>query len=88
LYPDRNAPAVVRNMAPAIGREDHFDTIAVARHRLVNSIVHEFLDQLMKTGLVRRSDIHTGTATDRFEALEDLDLISRITVGGRLGCHT
>ncbi len=42
--------------------------------RLVDGIIHDFIDQMMQTALVRGADIHARTAAHGLQPLENLDL--------------
>ena len=70
---DRDAPAVVVDLASAVGEQGDADAGAVARHRLVDGVVDDFPDQVMEPGQAGRADVHAWPFADRVEALEDLD---------------
>src|SRR5262249_5958347 len=75
---DGNAAAVVDHPAPAVGQERHVDARAEPRHRLVDRVVNDLANEVMQTRETGRTDVHAGPFTDRFEALEDLNLISTV----------
>ena len=51
------------------------DLIAVARHRLVYAVVHDFLHQMMHPARIGRADIHPGADAHRFQPFQHLDLV-------------
>jgi hypothetical protein len=44
----------------------------------VHRVVEDFGDEVVERALVGAADIHTGTAADGLQALEDLDILGRI----------
>src|SRR5882672_4289587 len=63
--------------------ERQVDLRAKAGQRLVDGVVHHFVNQVMQAARGRRPDVHAGPLAYRLEALEDLDRISAVIV---LGC--
>ena len=57
------------------------DCVAVATQSLVNRVVDDFVNQVVKTGGACRADIHRRTLSNRLKALKDLDFVSPIFVG-------
>ena len=55
---------------------------AVAGQSLVDGVVHDLVDQVVQAPRPRGADIHAGTFTDRFQALQDLDLVAAVLVVG------
>lgn len=49
-------------------------------HRLIDSVVHHFPDQVVQTPFPGGTDVHTGALTNGFEPFEDLDGISAVLV--------
>ena len=47
----------------------NLDGVAIARERLVNRVVDDFVNQMMKSQFSGRADIHRGTLADRVAAL-------------------
>jgi hypothetical protein len=60
--------------------KDDPDRVAPTGERLVDAVVHELDDEVVQTTEVRGSDVHPGASANRFEALEDLDLVGRVRV--------
>ncbi len=80
---DGDATAVVGDAAPAVCPDNHLHPVAVTRHRLVDRVVDELLDQVVEAGLVGRADVHPGPAPDGFKPFEYLDVLSGV---GRRRC--
>ena len=73
-----DAAAVVCHAHTAIGHERYFDVVGMASHSLVARVVEDFRNEVVETGDIGRTDIHTRATTDRFEALEDRDLLGTV----------
>ncbi len=83
---DRDAAPVVDDPYPTVGLEGDLDVIAVARQGLVDRVVHDFVDQVVKPPLARRADVHAWPLTDGFEAFEDGDGAGVVsTIVGKAG---
>ena len=78
MHPDRDAATIVQNRHGFVRVEDDADGVAPASKGLVDAVVHELDDEVVQTTEVRGSDVHPGAAANRFEALEDLDLVGRV----------
>ena len=82
---DRHAAAVVLDDDRPVSLDRHLDHRRMAGHRLVDRVVDDFPDQVMEAAGIGRADIHARTASNRFEALEDLDRRGRVVGSTRLG---
>src|SRR5204863_6255874 len=60
------------------------DRVAEARDRLVDRVVHDFVDEVMEPSLTGRSDVHAGALANRLETLEHGDVCGRVARGRRL----
>ena len=69
VHVDRDAAAVVGDADAAVVLQHHVDAGGVARHRLVDRVVHDLLDQVVQTALTGGADVHAGPLADRLEAL-------------------
>jgi hypothetical protein len=66
----------------------HDDGVAVARHRFVDAVVDDLVDEVMESTLRRVPDIHTGALSNGLESLKDGDVLGVVTrwaVGVRRG---
>ena len=75
---DRDAAAVVGHAAAAVGEQRDVDPGAVAGHRLVDRVVDDLVDEVVQTGRAGGSDVHPGAFADRFEALENGDVLGGV----------
>ena len=72
-YSRGNAASVVGDCDRTVFLYLHENGVAKARHGFVDGVVHDFVDEMVKTALVRGTDIHAGTLSDRFKTFEHLD---------------
>ena len=75
---DRHAASVVGHATAAVGEQGHVDARAVTRHRLVDGVVDDLVDQVVEARRAGGSDVHPGPLTDRFETLENGDVLGGI----------
>ena len=75
---DRNPAPIVGHGEIAVGGQLDFDKARVAGQRLVHRIVDGLGEQVMQRLLVGAADIHAGTAPDRLEPLQHLDVVGRV----------
>ena len=50
--------------------------VAITGQGLVDCIVDDLIDQVVKTRHARRADVHAGALPDGFQTLKNLDLTS------------
>ena len=79
---DRDAAAVVDDGDRVVGMDRHLDRVAVPGQRLVDGVVDDLVDEVMKATHPGRADVHAGALADRLEALEDGDVLRSVTVLG------
>ena len=70
----RYSPAVVRYANLAVLLDGYPHHRAVARHGLVYTVVHHFVDQVLKPTLVGAPDVHPRPPAYRFKPLQNLDI--------------
>ena len=58
--------------------EGHLHEIGTPRKSLVDRVVDDLEDQVVKAPRARRADVHARAQPDRLEALEDSDVFSGI----------
>ena len=75
---DRDAAAVVDDAHAAVGQDRDVDVVAVAGERLVDGVVDDLVDEVVEAARTGRSDVHARPLANRFEALENLDVISAV----------
>ncbi len=77
----RYAAAVVGDGDGLIGVDRDTDLTTVSRLRFVNRVVHDLPHHMMQTGdVVNVADVHPGAFADRFQTLEDLDVLRVVGV--------
>ena len=75
----RDPPPVVDDRHRVVGVDRDRDGVAVARQRLVDGVVYDLVDEVMKASQAGRADVHARTAAHRLEALQDGDVLSVVT---------
>ena len=75
---DRDAAAVVGDGAAVVRVEDDADAVAVAGERLVDGVVDDLVDEVVKAARAGRADVHAGTLAHRFQSLEDGDVLGAV----------
>ena len=74
LNVDRNAAAVIHNGDGVALVDRHLNFRAVARERLVDGVIHNFVDEVMQAAHRRRADVHARALAHRLQSFEHLDL--------------
>jgi hypothetical protein len=64
-----NPAAVVVDGDRVVGVDRYGDVVAMPRHRLVDGVIHDFVDEVMKAVDVRAPDVHRRALPDRLQAL-------------------
>ena len=79
----RRDPAAVIGDGDLVRLVDpEIDAVARAVHRLVDGVVEDLADKVMQAAEIGRADVHAGTAADRLEAFEDLDVLGAVRRSG------
>ena len=81
----RDSPAVVPHRQAAVGVDRHFDLPAVATHRLVDAVVHDLPEEVVKPDLSRGPDVHRRADPDGLEPLENPDVLAGVALARRCG---
>ena len=72
---NRHTPTVVPHRHGLARMDDDIDLVAVAGQRLVDGVVDELLDHVMKPGaVVGVADVHSRSFANGFKAAQDLDI--------------
>ena len=77
-----NATAVVDHCHRTVDVDGDVDLVAETRQRLVDRVVDHLVDEVMQSGWSGRPDVHRRPLADRFQTLENLDLVRAVV---RLG---
>ena len=75
VHAGRDAAAVVLHPHGIVLEDGHLDVRAEAGHRLVDTVVDDFVDKMVETSFTDVSDIHGGALADRLETFQDLDTV-------------
>ena len=75
---DGNAAAVIDDRDRIVAMNRHVDETRVARERLIDGVVDDFVDEMVQTARAGGADVHAGAQADGFEALEGLDVVAAV----------
>ena len=75
---DGDAATVVFDRAGAVFVDGHVDLVAKPAESLVDGVVDDLPDEVMKAARAGRADVHARALADGLEALEHLDVFSGI----------
>ena len=82
VYSGGNAAAVIADGNASVLMKRHLDMRAYARHRLVYGVIHNFINEMMKSPLGGTSYIHSRTFADRLQSFKHLNLTLVINLSG------
>ena len=80
---DGDAAAVVGAGHRPVGVQGDRDLGAVPGERLVDGVVEHLPDEVVEATRARRSDVHAWTPSNRFETLENGDVVGAVGLGQR-----
>ena len=83
---DGDTATVVPNGDRVVFADPNLDFAAVTRKRLVDGVVDNLVHEMMEAAGAGGADVHAGTHADRFETLQNLDVLARIMTGLSF-CH-
>ncbi len=55
--------------------QPHLNVVAVAGQRLIDGVVHDFIDHVVQAVVVGRADVHARALAHRLQAFQHLDLL-------------
>ena len=84
---NRYSPAVVEHADTIVIVNGDVDLVAIAGHGLVNTVVHDFVNQVMQTGDIHVSNIHCRPFADRFQAFQYFNIIFGIITCFKIFFH-
>jgi hypothetical protein len=79
VFFNRDPSSVVNYPATPVGQQGDVNTRAIARHGLVDGVVHDLPDEVVEARRAGRADVHTGSNAYWFEALKNGDVTSTVT---------
>ena len=74
----RNTAAVIADKYGIVRFQFQFDPVRVASDRFVHGVIQDLCDQMVQGRIIGAADIHTGAATHRLQAFENLDVLGGI----------
>src|SRR6266436_3861563 len=77
---NRNTAPIVFDGNCTISMNSNTDSISIPCHHFVYTIIDNFVYEMVKSTLVCRSNVHTGTYAYGLQAFENLDILSAITI--------
>jgi hypothetical protein len=69
----RDSAAVIGDLDVSGFGDYNLDAVAVTCESFINRVVDNFIDEVVKSSGSGRSDVHTGTLANCFEAFQNLD---------------
>ena len=69
-----NTATIVDYADTAVFAHEDFNVVTVAGERLINRVVDDLIDQVVKTTGTGRTDIHTGALANCFKAFKNLNI--------------
>jgi hypothetical protein len=70
---DGDAAAVVDDGDRVVDVNRHVDAVAIAGERFVDRVVDDFINEVVKSHVARRADVHRGAFAHGVPAFEDRD---------------
>jgi hypothetical protein len=74
VYVSRDTTTIIDHTTRSISMEYDLDIFGMTCHSLIDRVVDDLPDEVMKTSLISRSDIHTGSFSDWLQTFEYLDI--------------
>src|SRR3990172_8418220 len=75
---DGNAPPIIGDSGGAVRTQLNIDVFTKTGERLVDAVVDDLVDKVMKTSRAGASDVHARTLPDRIEPLQNGNISSCI----------
>jgi hypothetical protein len=83
MHPSGDASPIVNDGHAAVDMDHDLDRLTESGHVLVNTVIDDFINEMMKTIDAGAADIHRGPLPHRIEPFKDFDLIRAVAI--RLG---
>ena len=74
----KTSSSVVGDADDVVVQQLDGDEVAVARHRLVDRVVDDLVDEVVQSAGAGRADVHAGTHPHGLEPFEHLDLFCAV----------
>ncbi len=80
MHAGRNAAAVIHDRDTAVDVDRHLDRLTESRHVFVDTVVDDFIDEVMEAVDAGAADVHRRALPHGIETFEDFDLVRVVTV--------
>jgi len=80
MHAGGNAAAVIDDRQDYVDVARHLDPLTDTRHMLVDTVVDNFIDQMVESVDTGAPDVHRRALSYGVETFEDLDLIRAVAV--------
>ncbi len=74
MHPDGDAASVVGHLHRPILVDDGLDPVAIARHRLVDGVVDDLVDEMVQAAHAHVADVHGRALSDGLHAFQHLNV--------------
>src|SRR5207344_1508315 len=81
MHPGGNAASVIHNRDAVVDVDRHFDGFTESRHMFIDTVVDDFIDEVMEAVHTGAADVHRWTLPHGVQTFQHFDLIRAVTVG-------
>ena len=81
----RNTAAVIHDRDAVVDVDRHLDRLTESRHMLIDTVVDDFIDEVMEAVHTGAADVHRRPLSHGVQAFQYFDLIRAVTVRFRRG---
>ena len=74
----RNPATIILDTERSILVNDHIDFGRMSRHRFVDAVVNNLVDQVVKSSRSGTTDVHSGSFANRLDTFEDFNIRSGV----------
>ena len=71
---NRNTTSVILYSDGIIFVDGYFNVVAIAGERFVDRVIHNFINQVVKSFHANVTNIHRGTLSNSFQTFQNLDV--------------
>ena len=72
---NRNTTSVILYSDGIIFVDGYFNVVAIAGERFVDRVIHNFINQVVKSFRTNVTNIHRGTLSNSFQTFQNLDVL-------------
>ncbi len=85
MHIHRNAAAVIFHAHRTVILQRARNDVCVAGHRLVDTVIHDLVHEMVESPDIGGTDVHAGALADGFQPLQDLNLLCGIIIFCHIG---